>query len=377
MAYPDWPEESKFESARITMPNKYFDPERGRAYYQRYLDEFVIADDEGLDLMVNEHHQTPTCLITSAPMMLGILGRITRKGRLLILGNPLPQRLQPVRVAEEMAMIDVISGGRLECGFVRGVPFEIAPANSNPVRMQERMWEAHDLILKAWTTREGPFSFEGKYYSYRAVNIWPRPFQQPHPPIWITGTSPYSAGEVGRRGYKLATFATGYASTPKVFQAYRDGWAAAHTGPPPLDKLAYCGLTYVGETDREGRAGGEQVLWFFNRSERNPSYYANPPGYVPPVANVQALRAGIQPRNGGRPFTVDEAIEQGILFCGNPDTVFNQIQRFYEKVGGFGNWIAQAQGGFLDHDATVKGIRLLAREVHPRLQRLTSQRVAA
>ena len=105
-----------------------------------------------MEIMLNEHHQTATCVDPAAPLVLAALARLTKKARLLILGNPIANRRQPVRVAEEMAMVDVLSHGRLECGFVRGVPYEVLPANSNPVRMNERQWEALDLIVKAWTT---------------------------------------------------------------------------------------------------------------------------------------------------------------------------------------------------------------------------------
>ena len=152
--------------------------------------------------MLNEHHQTATCVDPAAPLVLAALARLTKKARLLILGNPIANRRQPVRVAEEMAMVDVLSRGRLEAGFVRGVPYEVLPANSNPVRMNERQWEALDLIVKAWTTHDGPFSHEGRFFHYRAVNIWPRCYQQPHPPIWISTTSPSGAARVGARGLR-------------------------------------------------------------------------------------------------------------------------------------------------------------------------------
>ena len=110
-----------------------------------------------------------------------------------VLGPPVEaeagQRQFPVRVAEEMAWLDCLSGGRLEMGLVKGAPYEIAPANSNPARLMRRYWEAHDLILKALSTTTGPFSWEGEFFQYRAVNIWPRPIQQPTPPVWMTGMS--------------------------------------------------------------------------------------------------------------------------------------------------------------------------------------------
>ena len=121
----------------------------------RYLDEFALCDEVGLDIMVNEHHSTATCMTVSVPMALAVIARETKKARLLTLGNPIANRPDPVRVAEEMAWLDVLSGGRLEMGLVKGAPYEIAPANSNPARLMRRYWEAHDLILKALSTTTG------------------------------------------------------------------------------------------------------------------------------------------------------------------------------------------------------------------------------
>src|SRR5215472_8143447 len=102
---------------------------------------------------------------------------------------------------------------------VRGVPYEVLPANSNPVRMNERQWEAIDLIVKAWTSHDGPVSHEGRFFHHRNINIWPRPYQQPHPPIWVSTTTPGGAGRVGGRGYVQATFLTGYRGTPAIYES--------------------------------------------------------------------------------------------------------------------------------------------------------------
>src|SRR5580692_10879152 len=131
-AYPFLPAAETYPSIRVSLPNRVYDPIKGAALYDRYIDERLIAEDEGVEIMLNEHHQTATCVDPAAPVVLGALARLTKKARLLILGNPVANRRQPVRVAEEMAMIDLLSKGRLEVGFVRGVPYEIAAANSNP-----------------------------------------------------------------------------------------------------------------------------------------------------------------------------------------------------------------------------------------------------
>ena len=181
MPYPHLPENE--EQLRINLANKYFDPAIGADLYNRYLDEHCLADELGLDIMLNEHHQTPTCINACAPLTATALARQTTKARICILGNPISNRNDPVRIAEEMAMIDCISRGRLECGFVRGVPYEVYASNANPAETVERLWEGVDLVTKAWTQHDGPFNYEGLYWHKRAINIWPRPYQQPHPQI--------------------------------------------------------------------------------------------------------------------------------------------------------------------------------------------------
>ncbi|HEY4721154.1 MAG TPA: LLM class flavin-dependent oxidoreductase, partial [Anaerolineae bacterium] len=191
MPYPHVPPGDQLESMRVTIPSKLYDPKIGSDLYNRYLDEHVIADELGLNIMLNEHHQTATCLDAAAPLMAAILARQTKNARICILGNPIANRGDPIRIAEEMAIVDNISRGRLDCGFVRGVPYEIFAANTNPTQTLERLWEGVDLIVKAWTSHDGPFNFEGRFTHRRVINVWPRPYQQPHPMIWITGSSDY------------------------------------------------------------------------------------------------------------------------------------------------------------------------------------------
>ena len=368
-AYPDLPPEAEYDSIRVTLPNNLYDPKKGAALYDRYISEWLIAEEEGLDIMLNEHHQTPTCVDPAAPLVLAALARLTSKARLLLLGNPISNRRDPVRVAEEMALADILSHGRLEVGFVRGVPYELAAANSNPVRTNERHWEALDLIIKAWTERNGPFSHEGRFFHHRNVNIWPRPYQDPHPPIWVSATSPGGAAKVGSRGFVQATFLTGFGGTPRVYESYRQGWREAGRGEvTPVNRLAYAPLLYTSPDADRAKAGAEQLLWYL-KANKVPVHYKNPPGYVPVDVNVRFMR-GAMPQLAAsiKDLNVDKAIEAGIMFAGTPDQVFDQIKHFYGKIGGFGHMLLMGQAGFLNHEDTVHGIRTFAREVYPRLK---------
>jgi alkanesulfonate monooxygenase SsuD/methylene tetrahydromethanopterin reductase-like flavin-dependent oxidoreductase (luciferase family) len=366
-AYPYLPDPAGYDSVRVDLPNRYYDPEKGAALFDRFIAEWQVAEAEGLEIMLNEHHQTPTCVDPAGPLLLTALARVTSKARLLILGNPVANRRQPVRVAEEMAFADILSHGRIEVGFVRGVPYEISPANSNPVYTNERQWEAIDLILKAFTSHDGPFSHEGRFFHARRVNIWPRPYQQPHPPIWVSTTSADGAARVGARGYIQATFLTGYANTKPVFEGYRRGWREAGRGNDvPIDRLAYAAFVFTADSEARARAGAEELLWHI-AINKIPAHFANPPGYAPAHAMARGMRTTGLSRFPKAP-TVDAAIEQGIMFAGTPDQVLKQFDKFYDHVGGFGHLLVAGQSGFLSHEETVHGIQTLAREVFPVLK---------
>lgn len=377
MAYPPaWDEGYERGSFRVTLPNRLADPAQVADIYHRHFDEFMLCDELGINIMLNEHHSTATCLNAAVPLTLAILARITRKARLLSLGTPIANRPDPVRVAEEMAMVDVISRGRLEMGLVKGAPYEIAPANSNPARLMDRFWEAHDLILKAMSPNPEPFSWEGEFFHYRQVNIWPRPWQQPHPPVWITGLSPHSGRAIAERGHVAAALLSGGIASG-MFDAYRKraaelGWVA------PPDRFAYCALVGLGHNEAEGRRRADEVAGYVRTAPIVAEPFRNPPGYAPVPANVQALKAGPQ-KFVARVKTVDgrdvdptagsvqDFLDARTLFAGTPDQVFEQIKQFNREVGGLGHLIIMAQGGTLGYEDTCENLRLFAKEVMPRL----------
>ncbi len=368
--YPDLPEQNSYDSIRVDLPNKYCDPENASRLYNQYLDIWCAADEMGLEIMLNEHHQTATCMVPAAPIMLGILARQTKDARLLILGNPLPNRNQPVRVAEEMALVDVISKGRVEVGFVRSVPYEAAAANILPYRGSERLWESHDLILKAWTTHDGPFNFEGEWYHHRQVNIWPRPYQQPHPPVWITTGSAASTLPVAQHKHVGAIFLAGYSRVRPIFDAYRENYLKLHDEHAPLDRLAYCGLIYVGDDEKTAAEGANKMMWYM-QANKVADHWKNPPGYHPPVVSANVLR-GAHVSGSGAAYSTDlaEHMRRGNVFAGTPDQVYEQIKAFWEYSGGFGHMLMMGQAGHMTEQETLRSMHLYNSEVYPRLKEL-------
>jgi alkanesulfonate monooxygenase SsuD/methylene tetrahydromethanopterin reductase-like flavin-dependent oxidoreductase (luciferase family) len=374
--YPDaWLPE--YPSLRVDTPNLLCDPKVAADLYARYQDEWMLADELGINIMVNEHHSTATCLSSSCMISLAILARITKRARLLALGVPLANRNDPLRVAEELSMIDVISRGRLEMGFVKGVPYEVAVANNSPVAMMDRLWEAHDFILKAMTTTDGPFSWQTENINYRAVNVWPRPFQQPHPPVWITGASASSAMATAERGHVLATFLSGYA-TRKVFDVYRDAYRKAWSRPAPADRLAYLALCAVADTQEEALKRAYKIAGYLRTIGAVSEAFRNPPGYMSVADNVRALanfgkpRLGLQLSEGRTVYAAsascEDLIEAGLIFAGTPDQVRQQIDKFARAMGGLGNLLLMFQGGDLGHAETIDSLSLFGREVLPQLK---------
>jgi len=379
MAYhPAWEKGLARGSLRVTFPNEIVDPAEAGKLLNRYLDEFALCDEVGLDIMVNEHHSTATCMTVSAPMALAVIARETKKARLLTLGNPIANRPDPVRVAEEMAWLDCLSGGRIEMGLVKGAPYEIHPANSNPVRLMRRYWEAHDLILKALTTHDGPFSWEGEFFQYRAVNIWPRPIQQPHPPVWMTGMSVETGVLAAERGHVVGTLLSGGLAKP-MYDAYRKrarelGWEA---GP---DRMAYAAIVGVGATREEGLRRANSIADYVRTAPVVAEPFTNPPGYNSIGANVAMLKAGprahrlVTDRNGvpidHRTATVQQFMDTETVFAGTPDDVYNQLKAFNTRMGGVGHLLFFGQGGYLSHQDAKENISLFGKEVAPRIAEL-------
>jgi len=371
--YPDaWKDHGG--SLRVNLPNRKCDPRIAADLLHRYYDEWLLADEIGYDIMLNEHHQTATCMSSTVIVGLSVLARQTKRARLLVLGYPIGHRPDPLRIAEELSNIDVISRGRLDMGFIKGVPYEFAASNQNPVGVMDRFWEAHDFILKAMTTHDGPFNWESEHFHYRQVNIWPRPWQQPHPPIWSTTGTRSNARVLGERGYVMATLGTGYNTRP-LFDAYREGFMSKGRPAPSADRFAYLALVAVASSEREALARGELLASYPRTSSIVYPPFRNPPGYLSVEDNARMLRGETPPRsftkNGRaidmRTASVPELIEAGILFCGTPDQVYAQLVEFCEYCGGMGNLLMMGHAGPMSHADTLDNLTLFAKEVLPRL----------
>ncbi|MCL6594240.1 MAG: LLM class flavin-dependent oxidoreductase, partial [Alicyclobacillus sp.] len=335
-----------------------------RDLYNRYLDEYTYASELGFDLMVNEHHQTMTCMDVSLGVSASALVQRTKKSKILLLGYQIPNR-NPIQIAEEVAMLDCMSGGRILCGFVRGVGMETHPSNVNPVFNRERFYEAHDLIIKAWES-EGAFHWEGKHFQFRFVNPWPRTFQQPYPEIWTTGGSDIeNIHWAAEHKYHYAVLFAGFEQAAKVFNIYREHSRQVGLGEPEPTRFAYCCLCYTAETDEAAEREGKELWWYLRT--REPYWFRRPPGYSTVADRKKIFQSGSVAAH--REATWEQLREWGMVITGSPDTVAKRI-RDYHEITGAGALILMQQAGHLAHDKVMKSIRLFATEVMPQVKDL-------
>lgn len=358
--------EQKWDSAWTWLPNTIFEPEHGGELYNRYLDELVYAEELGFDgVCVNEHHQNAYGTMPSPNLMAAILARQTKRVKIAVVGNALPFYNPPTRVAEEYAMIDCISGGRLIAGLVVGGGPEYYSFTINPTFARSMYHEAFDLVLRCWT-EPGPFEHYGKHWKLKYVNPWPRPIQQPHPPVWVPGAgSKETIDFVAERRF-------GYMGIPyfhidffkRNFDSFREA-CEKHGYKADPSQLGWLLPTYVAETDEQAWAEYEEHLWYFQRKLLK-GLVVLPPGYT----SARSI-AGINKALDKFLSTVKtrKEIEDGVYaVVGSPETVRDKLIH-YAKYLGVGNLLSLFQLATLPADLTRKSMTLFAQQVMPALRK--------
>src|SRR5712691_6496040 len=282
----------RYHGVWVDLPNHLYDPVRGHQLYNEYLDMLEYADQLGFDAVgVNEHHQNGYGMMPSPNLMAAALARRCPSASLLVLGNSIALYNPPVRVAEEFAMLDVISGGRLIAGFPVGTSMDINYCyGQNPATVREKYREAHDLILRSWKEND-VFSFNGKFTKLRYVNLWPKPLQQPHPPVWIPGGGSIETWDFcadNGHQYSFLSF-FGYKAGKKVADGY---WNVMAKKGKPLNpySLGFAQVVAVAETDEQAeRDYAPHMDYFYNRCLHVYSGFADAPGY----RTISTIRAGL------------------------------------------------------------------------------------
>ncbi|MBM3946897.1 MAG: LLM class flavin-dependent oxidoreductase, partial [SAR202 cluster bacterium] len=315
---------------------------------------------------------TPFCMGGVVNVESHILARITNKAKLVIIGNLLPLWDDPLWLVEQLAVMDMISNGRLVCGWVRGTGRESISHNINPTINWDRYQEAHDFVIKAWTT-PGPWRWEGKYLQYRYVNPWSVPLQRPHPPIWIPGAASRATVKwAATNGFPYVMIAGDLALAKLSFDYYKE--VAKETGyDSGTEHVADMVKVHVDDTEELAEKTARKYL----QGVSNPFIEGNEgqvrpwtqglPGLNPRTANARmpvaaSLAAG---RAGGGParnISFEDQVKQHRIIYGTPKTIMPKIRHVLEflRPGGVIFWDGD---GSMTHDDQMRSLRLFGSDV--------------
>jgi alkanesulfonate monooxygenase SsuD/methylene tetrahydromethanopterin reductase-like flavin-dependent oxidoreductase (luciferase family) len=344
------------------VPTDTYSSEIAEQSMQASLEQFELADQLGFDwVTVAEHHFAPMSLTPNPMVMAGALTQRVKRARIALLGATVPI-LNPVRVAEELAMLDTLTGGRLVAGMLRGTSNEYVTYNVNPAESRERFEEAMELIVRAWTEPQ-PFGWQGRYFQQRAISIWPRPVQSPHPPIYISGSSPESGELAARRRLHLGFAFTTVPLAKQAVGYFRVKANEAGWEPTP-EHVLYRLFVHVSNTTDQAI----DDLLEAGASQRRPGYAMSNQ-----ALNAEAAQAGYYGRDArtqqNRLQTLEfrDRVELGQLIVGDPEHVLDRIRWIQSELGA---GILDISFSPVGRDKTLKAIELFGRQVLPRMHEL-------
>ncbi|HYU20855.1 MAG TPA: LLM class flavin-dependent oxidoreductase [Chloroflexota bacterium] len=364
----------RYRSVWVDVPSHLWEPLEGHRLYNEYLDELEYADQMGFDgICVNEHHQNAYGLMPSPNLMAAALARRTSRAALVVMGNSIALYNPPVRIAEEFAMLDVISGGRLVAGFPLGTAQDTCLSYGQvPATLREKYDEGYELIMQAWTRPE-PFAFNGRFTQLRYVNLWPRPLQQPHPPIWVPGSGSIETWEwVAQRDHVYCYLSyNGYKRGKALLDGYWETIDRLGIEPNPY-RAGFLQLVAVSESDAQAEADyAEHAKYFYTRCLHLFDGFTGPPGY----RSIASLKRGFATQLGRKVTEQRQAlswrdfVEQGYVVAGSPATVRDQLRELIRSLR-VGHLMLLQQFGSMPKHLAMKNTELFAREVLPSLRDL-------
>ena len=343
------------------IPPIFHDPQTSVRSYQEGIEECEFAEEMGFDwISFSEHHYSGRIATGAVSVMAAAVAERCKKVKIAMLGHLLPLN-NPVRTAEELGLLDNLTNGRLIMGFLRGTPNEDQVYGVNPAEGRGRMLEGMDLILKALTEPQ-LFSWEGRYYNFRTVAVWPRPVQQPHPPVLVATRNDETVQCAAENRLGLGVSFLPVEQMAKITDKYLD-WCAGSGWRPEPDQILYRGSIYLAETDKQAED------WFTNVRGAKPAP-AIP--LRPTVAQaIQAARSGeefnLRNISAGSAQGDVAGAAIGLSFIGGPDTVVNQIKAFHDQCGA-GVVDLFFQQPSVGHGGVMKEIELFGREVLPSIR---------
>jgi len=362
--------EKRYQSVWVTAPfHELADAKRVGQYYNWTLDELIAAARAGSDgICTNEHHQNAYGFMPSPNLMGSVLARATNglDCAIVQMGSTLPATQPPIRIAEEYAMLDAISGGRIVAGMPLGTPMDINICYGiTPIEQRERYREAHDLIVKAWTARE-VFAWNGKYFQLPFVNVWPRPVQQPHPPIWVPGSGSTSTFHYAAQHDYCYCFLSyfGYKTATNTVKKYWEVCQQLGRDVNPY-RLGFAQVVGVSETDEQAeRDYSKHVEYLYHKLLHIPLEWIGIPGHQ----DYQSLSNSLRNPMVGQAFATlkqrryKDFVDEGFAICGSPSTVRDRLKDLCDTLRA-GNLMVLLHVGSMPHELTLKNIQLFFNEV--------------
>ena len=377
MSYRDLPADfkKKYGSIWVSLGSEIAEPGKIHQYYNEYLDELEFAAQCGFDaICVNEHHGNAYGMMPSPNLMAAALSRRVPDAAICVMGSSLALYDPPTRVAEEFAMIDCISGGRLIAGFPVGTPMDTCYVyGRNPSSLRQRYIEAHNLVMQAWA-REQPFAFNGQFNQLRYVNCWPKPIQKPHPPIWIPGGGSVETWQwCGAQDYVYSYVSYyGHVLAEATMYGFWEEMARQGKDRNPF-RAAFLQFIGVAETTEEAvRLYKEPAEYFYTNCLHVDPSFVSPPGYVSEA--TQRLKMGSQVQAaadraqilGSLSEEFAGILKNGYVLVGSPDEVAAKLREVAIKFN-VGNLMLLLQFGNMSKELANYNTKLFAEKVIPQL----------
>jgi len=382
MPYRDLPKDfsKHHDSVWVTIPSYLYDAKKANGMFNDYITQYELAVDGGFDAVgFNEHHGNAYGMDNSPNLMAAMLARKVRQSEktcLVLLGDSLALYNPPIRVAEELSMLDVITAGRVVAGFPVGTSMDTNFVYGvPPAELRSRFYEALELIKNAWTEKE-VFSFNGKYTQLKYVNLWPRPYQNPHPPIWIPGGGSVETWDFCAKNDHVYSFLsyTGHGTAIKFFNGY---WEHREKLGKDLNPY-WAGFTQfvlVSETDERAQQDYEEhVRYFYQNLMHIRPEFTEAPGYRSAKSVAQGVVSqfavhGKSRYSGRAEKTWKELVDNGNIIAGSPATVRDRLKELIKTLR-IGNLMTHLNIGSMPHHLAVKNIELFTKEVMPHLQNI-------
>jgi alkanesulfonate monooxygenase SsuD/methylene tetrahydromethanopterin reductase-like flavin-dependent oxidoreductase (luciferase family) len=334
------------------VPSSAYDPDAGAEAYRSMIERLEYVEELGFDwVSVSEHHYSPR-ILTPAPIVSAAFIAARLKKITIALLGPIVPHSNPVRVAEELAMVDTMAHGRLVVGLLRGTTNEALTYDLNPAEARERTDEGMELLLKAWTEPQ-PFGWQGRHFKYRTVSIWPRPLQQPHPPTYALGTSRESCAFAARHHLGCGVSYGPFEVVAKATRYYREQ-CARHGWQPAPEQIIYRANMLLAETDEEAH----ELL----QKQPKQAPFAMRAGVRDAIVTLDSRNIAGEARapnvSGVLPTT----------FIGSPDTVVEQVRRCRAEVGAGVLDLSLHPPGSSDVEALMRAVELFGKKVLPRIR---------